>query len=150
MHLWSPGSHLVEDGLIVVDVVYAHDDLGGATEWVGPTGGIVVRGRDVEDVLGAPQPRGRASAQFDDSWVGGGRSHAHNGPTAVQPPRQMRPVLQTSNGGPKTRNRAESHLRGCRQVEADKNRAESGVFTVKGESPSCSSLYNLLQQTLWL
>ena len=61
-------SHLIEDGLVVVDVVDAHDDLGRATEGQGPAGVVVVGRRDVEDVLGPAESGRRAAAQLDDPW----------------------------------------------------------------------------------
>lgn len=45
------GANLMEKRLVVVDVVDADDHLGGATEWERTSGGVVVCGCDVEDVL---------------------------------------------------------------------------------------------------
>lgn len=61
-------AHLLEDGLVVVDVVDSHDDLGGAAERVRAAGRVVVRGGDVEDVLRPPEPGGRAPPQLDDAF----------------------------------------------------------------------------------
>ena len=59
--------HLPEDRLVVVDVVDPHDDLGGAAERERAAGRVVVRGRDVEDVLRSSQPGGGAPPQLDDA-----------------------------------------------------------------------------------
>lgn len=63
----APWTHVSEDRLVVVDVVDAHDDLSGAAEGVRSPGGVVVRGRDVEDVLRPPESGRGAPPQLDDA-----------------------------------------------------------------------------------
>lgn len=57
----------MEERLVVVDVVDADDDLGGAAERVWAAGRVIVGGGDVEDVLRSPEPGGGASSQLDDA-----------------------------------------------------------------------------------
>lgn len=59
--------HLLEDRLVVVDVVDSHHDLGGAAERERAAGRIVVRGGDVEHVLGPSEPGGGTPPQLDDA-----------------------------------------------------------------------------------
>lgn len=60
-------SHLLKDGFVVVDVVDANDDLGGAAEREGSAGRIVVRGSNVEDILGPFEPGRWTPPQLDDA-----------------------------------------------------------------------------------
>lgn len=68
------GCHLVEERLVVVDVVDADDDLGGAAERVRAARRVVVSGGDVENVLRSPKPGGGAPSQLDDACT---RTHTH-------------------------------------------------------------------------
>lgn len=57
----------MEERLVVVDVVDADDDLGGAAERVRAARRVVVGGGDVENVLRSPEPGGGAPSQLDDA-----------------------------------------------------------------------------------
>lgn len=60
-------THLLEDGLVVVDVVDSYDDLRRAAERIRTAGRVIVRGGDVEDVLWSSQSGRWTPPELDDA-----------------------------------------------------------------------------------
>lgn len=62
-------THILEDRFVVVDVIDSHDDLSRAAEGVRPTGGVIVRSSDIEDVLRSLKSGRWTPPQLDDAYT---------------------------------------------------------------------------------